>query len=92
VLCKLDHLLHEQPTDSMALESRAHHNSELGVCAACIIVQAHHVQHPSGVLLDGNEGHSASGIVMEQFVDQVFAHRVHRRKEAQPQVLGVSRH
>jgi hypothetical protein len=29
---------------------------------------------------------------MEQFVDQVFAHRVHRRKEAQPQVLGVSRH
>jgi hypothetical protein len=25
---------------------------------------------------------------MQQFVDQVFAHRVHRRKEAQPQVLG----
>ena len=25
---------------------------------------------------------------MEEFVDQVFAHRVHRRKEAQAQVLG----
>ena len=55
--------------------------------SACVIVQAHHAQHLLALVVDGNEGHGAGRIVVDELVEQVVAHFAHRREEAQPQVL-----
>jgi hypothetical protein len=60
---------------------------KFGILSACVIVQAHHAQHPLALVVDGNEGHGAGRIVVDELVDQFVAHFAKRREEAQPQVL-----
>ena len=66
---------------------RAHQNGKFGILSACVIVQAHH----AALVVDGNEGHGAGRIVVDELVKQFVAHFVKRREEAQPQVLHVAK-
>jgi hypothetical protein len=72
----------------VALKPRAHQNGKFGILAACVIVQAHHAQHPLALVVDGNEGHGAGRIVVDELVEQFVAHFAKRREEAQPNASG----
>jgi hypothetical protein len=72
----------------VALKPRAHQNGKFGILSACVIVQAHHAQHPLALVVDGNEGHGAGRIVVDELVEQFVAHFAKRREEAQPNASG----
>ena len=81
-------LLHQQPTDAVLLKPRTHQNGKFGGLSACIIVQAHHAEHLLALLVDGNEGHGTSRIVMDELIEQLVARLAHWSEEAQPKILG----
>jgi hypothetical protein len=65
----------------VALKPRAHQNGKFGILSACVIVQAHHAQHPLALVVDGNEGHGAGRIVVDELVEQFVAHFAKRLAE-----------
>jgi hypothetical protein len=75
-------VLHQEPTDSVALKPRAHENRKFGALSACVIVQPHHAEHFLVTLVDGNEGRGAGRIVIDELVEQFVIHFAHRREKA----------
>ena len=82
-----DHVLHQQPSEPVSLQRRAQQDGELGAAATRIVVQAHHAEHASAALLDGNKCHGIGRVVMDELVDEAVAHLAHRREKAQAQIF-----
>ena len=79
--------INSQPTPCV-LKPRTHQNGKFGGLSACVIVQAHHAEHLLALLVDGNEGHGAGRIVVDELVEELVAHLAHWTEEAQPKILG----
>src|ERR1700723_3083448 len=50
-------------------------------------MQAHDAQHLLGLLVEGNEGHGAGRIVVDELVEQFVAYFAHWSEEAQPKIF-----
>ena len=50
-------------------------------------MQAHDAQHLSALLVEGNEGHGTSRIVVDKLVEQFVAYFAHWSEEAQPKIF-----
>src|SRR5580700_4004385 len=50
-------------------------------------MQAHDARHLSALLVEGNEGHGTSRIVVDELVEQFVAYFAHWSEEAQPKIF-----